>query len=66
MLPCFVAAGEADARPVAVVPAAGYAAWLGRISRSALRAWLNGIGFEAKPGGARCCRGRTARSRARC
>jgi hypothetical protein len=28
MLPCFVAAGEADARPVDLVPAAGYAAWL--------------------------------------
>jgi leucyl aminopeptidase len=49
MLPCFVAAGEADARPVAVIPAAGYAAWQAD-QTDALRGWLDGIGFEAKPG----------------
>jgi leucyl aminopeptidase len=51
MLPCFVAAGEAAARPVAVIPAAGYAAWQAD-QPDALRGWLNGIGFEAKPGSA--------------
>jgi leucyl aminopeptidase len=50
MLPCFVATGEADARPVAVIPVAGYAAWQAEQS-DALRGWLDGIGFEAKPGG---------------
>jgi leucyl aminopeptidase len=50
MLPCFVAAGEADARPVAVIPAASYAAWQAD-QPDALRGWLDGIGFEAKPGG---------------
>jgi leucyl aminopeptidase len=49
MLPCFVAAGEADALPVAVTPAAGYAAWRAD-QPDALRGWLDGIGFEAKPG----------------
>jgi leucyl aminopeptidase len=48
MLPCFVAAGEADARPVAVTPAAGYAAWQAD-QPDALRGWLDSIGFEAKP-----------------
>jgi leucyl aminopeptidase len=48
MLPCFVVAGEADARPVAVTPAAGYAAWQAD-QPDALRGWLDSIGFEAKP-----------------
>ncbi|HEX5794898.1 MAG TPA: leucyl aminopeptidase family protein, partial [Geminicoccaceae bacterium] len=48
MLPCFVAAGEAEARPVALVPAAGYGAWLADQPIS-LRTWLNGIAFEPKP-----------------
>jgi leucyl aminopeptidase len=48
MLPCFVAAGDAAARPVTVVPAAGYGDWLaGQPER--WRAWLEGTGFEAKP-----------------
>ncbi|HSA79690.1 MAG TPA: leucyl aminopeptidase family protein, partial [Geminicoccaceae bacterium] len=51
MLPCFVAAGEADARPVAVIPAARYSAWQAD-QPDALRGWLIGIGFEAKPGSA--------------
>jgi leucyl aminopeptidase len=51
MLPCFVAAGEADARPVIVIPAAGYAAWQAD-QPDALRGWLDAIGFEAKPGSA--------------
>jgi leucyl aminopeptidase len=48
MLPCFVAAGDAAARAVTVVPAAGYGDWLaGQPERR--RAWLEGTGFEPKP-----------------
>jgi leucyl aminopeptidase len=47
MLPCFVAAGDAAARVVMVVPAAGYGDWLaGQPERR--RAWLEGTGFEPK------------------
>jgi leucyl aminopeptidase len=49
MLPCFVAAAEADARPVTLVRATDYAAWLAD-RPGPLQAWLNGIGFAAKPG----------------
>jgi leucyl aminopeptidase len=48
MLPCFVAAADAAARAVAVVPAAGYADWLAR-QPERTRAWLDGTSFEAKP-----------------
>ena len=51
MLPCLVTAGEAEARPVALIPAADYAAWLAR-QPGALQAWLKGIVFEPKPGSA--------------
>ena len=49
MLSCFVTSAPAGARPVVVLPAAGYRDW-----RSAqperIRAWLEGSGFEAKAG----------------
>ncbi len=48
MLPCFVAAGEADARPVVVLPAAAYPGWLAQ-QPGPLRAWLEATGFEPEP-----------------
>jgi leucyl aminopeptidase len=48
MLPCFTAADPA-ARPLWTVPASHYPAWLGRQSAH-IRTWLEGSGFEAKPG----------------
>jgi leucyl aminopeptidase len=48
MLSCFVAAGDAAARVVTVVPAAGYGDWLAR-QPERLRAWLEGTGLEPKP-----------------
>ncbi len=48
MLPCFVAPGEALARPVAVLPAARYASWLSG-QPGAVQAWLQATGFEPKP-----------------
>jgi leucyl aminopeptidase len=48
MLPCFSAA-DTDARPLWTVPAGHYQAWLGRQSAQT-KAWLEGSGFEAKPG----------------
>lgn len=48
MLPCFTAACTA-ARPLWTVPAGQYQAWLARQS-APVRAWLQGSGFEAKPG----------------
>jgi leucyl aminopeptidase len=51
MRSCFVTAGAVETRPVSLIPAAGYAAWLAR-QPGALQAWLNGIVFEPKPGSA--------------
>jgi leucyl aminopeptidase len=48
MLPCFTAA-ETDARPLWTVPAGQYKTWLAR-QGAAAKAWLEGSGFEAKPG----------------
>jgi leucyl aminopeptidase len=48
MLPCFTAA-ETTARPLWTVPAGRYQAWLER-QDGPVRAWLEGTGFEAKPG----------------
>ena len=48
MLPCFVAPGEALARPVAVLPAARYPGWLAA-QPGALQGWLEATGFEPKP-----------------
>jgi leucyl aminopeptidase len=48
MLPCFAAA-DAQARPVRVVAAAGFAEWLAR-AEAPVRDWLAGTGFKAKPG----------------
>jgi leucyl aminopeptidase len=50
MLPCFVAAADAAARPVTLVTAAGYGAWLAS-QPARLAAWLEGTGFEPKPAG---------------
>ena len=49
MLPCFIAAGATEARPVALIPAADYRAWIaGRLAP--LQAWLDAIAFEPKTG----------------
>ena len=65
MLPCFVAAGEADARPVAVVPAAGYAAWLARAAgRAARLAEGHRLRAQARQRDAPAGAGRRARGRA--
>jgi leucyl aminopeptidase len=48
MLPCFTAA-DTEARPLWTVPAGHYRAWLAGQSAPA-KAWLEGSGFEAKPG----------------
>ena len=48
MLPCFTAA-DTDARPLWTVPAGHYQAWLAR-QGAHIKAWLEGSGFEAKPG----------------
>jgi leucyl aminopeptidase len=48
MLPCFVAAGSSETRPVTVLSAAGYASWLAE-QPDALRGWLEATGFEPKP-----------------
>jgi leucyl aminopeptidase len=48
MLPCFTAA-DTDARPLWTVPKGRYQAWLAR-QDVAIKAWLEGSGFEAKPG----------------
>src|SRR5918996_1386112 len=48
MLPCFTAA-DTDARPLWTVPQGRYQAWLAR-QDAAVKAWLEGSGFEAKPG----------------
>jgi leucyl aminopeptidase len=48
MLPCFTAAA-ADARPLWTVPKSQYQTWLAGQSTQA-KAWLEGSGFEAKPG----------------
>jgi leucyl aminopeptidase len=48
MLPCFTAADTA-ARPLSAVPADQYQAWRARQTEP-VKAWLEGSGFEAKPG----------------
>jgi leucyl aminopeptidase len=49
MLPCFIAAGTAEARSVALIPAADYRAWIaGR--PAPLQAWLDATAFEPKTG----------------
>ncbi len=48
MLPCFVAPGEALARPVTLLPAARYPGWL-VAQPDALQGWLQATGFEPKP-----------------
>jgi leucyl aminopeptidase len=48
MLSCFTTA-DADARPLWAMPKSRYQAWLERQPEPA-RAWLEGSGFEAKPG----------------
>jgi leucyl aminopeptidase len=48
MLPCFAAAGTTG-RPVRVVSAAGYAAWLAAAD-ARTRAWLEATGFKAEGG----------------
>jgi leucyl aminopeptidase len=48
MLPCFATA-DADARPLWAVPKSRYPAWLER-QAGPVRSWLEGSGFEAKPG----------------
>jgi leucyl aminopeptidase len=48
MLPCFVAAGGTQARPVAVLSAESCAGWLAEQPK-ALRGWLEATGFEPKP-----------------
>ncbi len=48
MLPCFTTSGS-EALPLWTVTADGYPAW--RESRSEVaKAWLEGSGFEPKPG----------------
>jgi len=49
MLSCFVTGAPAGARPVLVLPAAGYQEWLSA-QPERTRAWLEGSGFEAKGG----------------
>jgi leucyl aminopeptidase len=49
MLNCFAAGAGTGARPVHVVPAAGYRDWL-RGQPGQVRAWLEGGQFEAKAG----------------
>jgi leucyl aminopeptidase len=49
MLNCFAAGAGTGARPVHVVPAAGYRDWL-RGQPAPVRAWLEGSQFEAKAG----------------
>jgi leucyl aminopeptidase len=49
MLSCFVTGAPAGARPVFVLPASAYPAWLSE-QPEPIRAWLEGSGFEAKGG----------------
>jgi leucyl aminopeptidase len=48
MLPCFIAA-DTEARPLWTVPKSRYQAWLAGQDEP-IKAWLEGSGFEAKPG----------------
>jgi leucyl aminopeptidase len=48
MLPCFATA-DVDARPLWAVSKSRYPAWLERQARP-VKSWLEGSGFEAKPG----------------
>ncbi len=48
MLPCFTAA-DTEARPLWTVPKSRYPAWLAGQDEP-VKAWLEGSGFEAKPG----------------
>ena len=49
MLNCFVAHGQSETRPIWAVPVARHRAWL-TAQPPHVRAWLDGIQFEAKPG----------------
>src|SRR5262245_6169971 len=49
MLNCFATDGSSPTRPIWAVPAARYRAWLGA-QPAHVRAWLDGMAFEAKAG----------------